>query len=145
MNSFKGIPHRLENIATINGIDYINDSKATNIDAVKVAIESYEKPIILILGGLAKGNDFVELLQFKNKIKCIITYGNAMEMIYDKLCLTFEVHKIILLQDAVKLSYQKAEAGEIVLLSPGCASFDQFSNFEDRGIKFAQWVKELGK
>ena len=145
MNSFKGIPHRLENIATINGIDYINDSKATNIDAVKVAIESYKKPIILILGGLAKGNDFVELSQFKNKIKCIITYGNAMEMIYDELCLTFEVHKIILLQDAVKLSYQKADAGEIVLLSPGCASFDQFTNFEDRGIKFAQWVKELGK
>jgi UDP-N-acetylmuramoylalanine--D-glutamate ligase len=144
MNSFKGIPHRLENIATINGIDYINDSKATNIDAVKVAIESYYKPIILILGGLAKGNDFADLLQFKNKIKCIITYGNAMEMIHDELSLTYEVYKIKLLQDAVKLSHQKAESGEIVLLSPGCASFDQFKNFEDRGIKFARWVKELG-
>ncbi len=144
MNSFKGIPHRLENIATINGIDYINDSKATNIDAVKVAIESYYKPIILILGGLAKGNDFADLLQFKNKIKCIITYGNAMEMIHNELSLTYEVYKIKLLQDAVKLSYQKAESGEIVLLSPGCASFDQFKNFEDRGIKFARWVKELG-
>jgi UDP-N-acetylmuramoylalanine--D-glutamate ligase len=144
MNSFKGIPHRLENIATINGIDYINDSKATNIDAVKVAIESYYKPIILILGGLAKGNDFADLLQFKNKIKCIITYGNAMEMIHDELSLTYEVYKIKLLQDAVKLSHQKAESGEIVLLSPGCTSFDQFKNFEDRGIKFARWVKELG-
>jgi UDP-N-acetylmuramoylalanine--D-glutamate ligase len=143
MNSFKGIPHRLENVATINGVDYINDSKATNINAVKVAIESYEKPIILILGGLAKGNDFAELLQFKNKIKCIISYGNAMEMINDELSLTYAVYKIKLLQDAVKLSRQKAESGEIVLLSPGCASFDQFKNFEDRGIKFAQWVKEL--
>jgi UDP-N-acetylmuramoylalanine--D-glutamate ligase len=143
MNSFKGISHRLENVATINGIDFINDSKATNIDAVKVAIKSYEKPIILILGGLAKGNDFAELLQFKNKIKCIITYGNAMEMIYDELYLTYEIYKIKLLHDAVKLSHQKAEEGEIVLLSPGCASFDQFKNFEDRGIKFTQWVKEL--
>lgn len=145
MHSFKGIPHRLENIATIDGIEYINDSKATNIDAVKVAIESYEKPIILILGGLAKGNDFAELLQFKNKIKCIVAYGNAKETIHEELSSTFEVSKIELLQDAVQLSNQKAVNGEIVLLSPGCASFDQFKNFEDRGIKFAQWVMELGK
>lgn len=145
MRSFKGIPHRLENIATIDGIEYINDSKATNIDAVKVAIESFEKPIILILGGLAKGNDFAELLQFKNKIKCIVAYGNAKEIICEELSSTFEVSKIELLQDAVQLSNQKAENGEIVLLSPGCASFDQFKNFEDRGIKFTQWVKELGK
>ena len=145
MNSFKGIPHRLENVATINGIDYINDSKATNINAVKVAIESYKKPIILILGGLPKGNDFAELLQFKNKIKCIIAYGSAMKMIHDELYLTYEVFKKYLLQDAVNLSYQKAVDGDIVLLSPGCASFDQFKNFEDRGIKFVQWVKELGK
>ncbi len=145
MNSFKGIPHRLENVATINGIDYINDSKATNINAVKVAIESYKKPIILILGGLPKGNGFAELLQFKNKIKCIIAYGSAMKMIHDELYLTYEVFKINLLQDAVNLSYQKAVDGDIVLLSPGCASFDQFKNFEDRGIKFVQWVKELGK
>ena len=145
MNTFKGIPHRLENIATIDGIEYINDSKATNIDAVKVAIESFEKPIILILGGLAKGNDFVELLQFKNKIKCIVAYGNAKEIIHEELSSTFEVSKIELLQDSVRLSNQKAENGDIVLLSPGCASFDQFKNFEDRGIKFAQWVIELEK
>ena len=145
MHSFKGIPHRLENIATIDGIEYINDSKATNIDAVKVAIESYEKPIILILGGLAKGNDFAELLQFKNKIKCIVAYGNAKETIHEELSSTFEVSKIELLQDAVQLSNQKAVNGEIVLLSPGCASFDLFKNFEDRGIKFTQWVRELEK
>lgn len=145
IHSFKGIPHRLENITTIDGIEYINDSKATNIDAVKVAIESYDKPIILILGGLAKGNDFAELLQFKNKIKCIIAYGSAREIIYQELSSIFEVNRIELLQDSVQLSYEKAENGDIVLLSPGCASFDQFTNFEDRGIKFAQWVRELGK
>jgi UDP-N-acetylmuramoylalanine--D-glutamate ligase len=145
MNTFKGIPHRLESIAIINGVEYINDSKATNIDAVKVAIDSYDKPIILILGGLAKGNDFSELLQFKNKIKCVITYGDAKEMIYDELHPTYEVHKIGLLKNAVELSYQKANMGEVVLLSPGCASFDQFKNFEDRGIKFTQCVQELVK
>ncbi len=145
IHSFKGIPHRLENIATIDGIEYINDSKATNIDAVKVAIESYEKPIILILGGLVKGNDFAELLQFKNKIKCIIAYGSAREIIYQELCSIFEVNMIELLHDSVQLSHEKAENSDIVLLSPGCASYDQFTNFEDRGIKFAQWVRELGK
>ncbi len=145
MQSFKGIPHRLEYITKINGIEFINDSKATNIDAVKVAIESYEKPIILILGGLAKGNDFAELMIFKNKIKQIIAYGDARELIHDELATTYTVSKTELLQDAVKLSFQKTAKGEIVLLSPGCASFDQFKNFEDRGIKFTQWVRELGK
>ncbi len=145
IQSFKGIPHRLESITEINGIEFINDSKATNIDAVKVAIESYEKPIILILGGMAKGNDFAELLQFKNKIKNIIAYGTAKEMIHEELSTAFTVSKIELLKDAVKLSFQKAGKGEIVLLSPGCTSFDQFKNFEDRGNKFAQWARELEK
>ncbi|NHZ86366.1 MAG: UDP-N-acetylmuramoyl-L-alanine--D-glutamate ligase [Planctomycetia bacterium] len=145
MNTFKGIHHRLESIATIDGVEYINDSKATNIDAVKVAIESFEKPIILILGGIAKGNDFSELLQFKNKIKNIISYGTAKDMIYNELSAIYEVEKINLLKDAVKLSFQKAKNGDSVVLSPGCASFDQFINFEDRGFKFTQWVNNLGK
>ena len=145
MQSFKGIPHRLEHITKLNGTEYINDSKATNIDAVKVAIESYEKPINLILGGLAKGNDFSELIIFKNKIKHIIAYGNARKMINKELSPTFDVSIIESLQDAVNHSSQVAKSGEIVLLSPGCASFDQFKNFEDRGIKFTKWVKELAK
>ncbi len=145
MQSFKGIPHRLESITKINGIEFINDSKATNIDAVKVAIESYKKPIILILGGLAKGNDFAELLKYRNNIKHIIAYGKAKKIIHDELYNTFDVSMIELLQEAVAISYAKATNGDIVLLSPGCASFDQFMNFEDRGIKFSQWVRELEK
>ena len=94
---------------------------------------------------MAKGNDFAELMKFKNKIKYIIAYGNARGMIQDGLSTTFIVNEIELLQDAVKLSFEKANVGEVVLLSPGCASFDQFINFEDRGIKFTQWVKELIK
>lgn len=143
MQTFNGIPHRLESIATINGIEFINDSKATNIDAVKVAIESYDKPITLILGGLAKGNDFSELLKYKDKIKSIIAYGSARQIIKQELSDTFNVTEIDLLKDAVTIGYETANKDEIVLLSPGCASFDQFRNFEDRGEKFTTWVKEL--
>jgi len=82
---------------------------------------------------------------FKNKIKHIIAYGDARELINEELATTYTVSKTELLQDAIKLSFQKTVKGEIVLLSPGCASFDQFKNFEDRGIKFTQWVRELEK
>ena len=143
IQTFKGIPHRLESIAIKNGIEFINDSKATNIDAVKVAIESYTKPIVLILGGLAKGNDFPELLNYKENIKEIIAYGSAMHTISQELSTTFNVTKVEALKDAVSTAYNLAVEGDIVLLSPGCASFDQFTNFEDRGLKFATWVREL--
>jgi len=143
IQTFKGIPHRLEHVATIDGIDFINDSKATNIDAVKVAIESYTKPIILILGGLAKGNDFPELLKYEDNIKSIIAYGDARQVIFNELSNEFKVQQTELLKDAVIIGYDIAHSGEIVLLSPGCASFDQFNNFEDRGEKFANWVNEL--
>jgi len=143
MKTFQGIPHRLEFVGNIDGIDFINDSKATNIDAVKVAVQSYEKPIVLILGGLAKGNDFAELVQFKDKIKCIIAYGDAKMVIHGELSSAFNVILSDLLQNAVKLGYNKAKRNEIVLLSPGCSSFDQFKNFEDRGIKYTEWVKAL--
>jgi len=145
MHNFSGIPHRLESIGNIDGVEFINDSKATNIDAVKVAIESYTNPIILILGGLAKGNDFPELLKFKNNIKSIIAYGDARHVIRQELSNDFNVQESTLLKDAVKIGYDMAEKGDIVLLSPGCASFDQFKNFEDRGEKFAIWTKQLNK
>ena len=141
MHSFNGIPHRLELVDTINGVDYINDSKATNIDAVKVALESYTKPIVLILGGLAKGNDFAELKKYKDNIKSIIAYGDARQTIVNELSNDFTVSEIESLEESVQVSKEIAVSGDIVLLSPGCASFDQFHNFEDRGEKFAMWVK----
>jgi UDP-N-acetylmuramoylalanine--D-glutamate ligase len=143
IRTFKGIPHRLELVATIDGIDFINDSKATNVDAVKVAIESYTKPIILILGGLAKGNDFSELLKYKDYIKSIIAYGDARKIIFNELSKKLKVQEIELLKDAVSIGHEIADSGDIILLSPGCASFDQFNNFVDRGEKFAAWVNEL--
>jgi UDP-N-acetylmuramoylalanine--D-glutamate ligase len=143
MNSFNGIPHRLELVDTINNVEYINDSKATNIDAVKVALESYSRPIVLILGGLAKGNDFAEIIKYKEHIKSIIAYGDARQMISNELSNDFDVAEIESLEESVKISKNIANSGDIVLLSPGCASFDQFNNFEDRGEKFTKWVKNL--
>ena len=142
IQSFKGIPHRLELVDNINGVKYFNDSKATNIDAVKVALESFNSPIILILGGLAKGNDFDDLKSYTN-IKCVIAYGDAKELIHRELSDNFNVEIVELLKDATSLSSEFADIGDVVLLSPGCASFDQFDNFEDRGSKFTKWVKEL--
>jgi len=143
MHSFKGIPHRLELVDTIDDVDYINDSKATNIDAVKVALESYSRPIVLILGGQAKGNDFAEIIKYKDNIKSIIAYGDARQMISNELSNDFDVTEIESLEESVNISKNIAESGDIVLLSPGCASFDQFNNFEDRGEKFTKWVKNI--
>ena len=141
--TFKGIPHRLEKVAEINGVEYINDSKATNIDAVKVALDSFPNPIVLILGGKAKGNEFAKLKDYSDKVKRIIAYGAAKELIYSELQSTFKISRVGPLKDAINLAHDEAILNDIVLLSPGCASFDQFKNFEERGEKFAQWVGEL--
>jgi UDP-N-acetylmuramoylalanine--D-glutamate ligase len=143
MRSFTGIEHRLEKVRIIKGVTFINDSKATNIEAVKVALESFDQPIILILGGKDKGGDFTRLEPFRNRIKSIIAYGDAGEKITADLSSVFQIRKINLLSEAVLESYNSATRGDLVLLSPGCTSFDQFIDFEDRGNKFKQWVEKL--
>jgi UDP-N-acetylmuramoylalanine--D-glutamate ligase len=143
MRSFTGIEHRLEKVRIIKGVTFINDSKATNIEAVKVALESFDQPIILILGGKDKGGDFTRLEPFRNRIKRIFAYGDAREKITADLSCVFQIRKINLLSDAVLESYNSATRGDLVLLSPGCTSFDQFIDFEDRGNKFKQWVEKL--
>ena len=143
MRSFTGIEHRLEKVGIIKGVTFVNDSKATNIDAVKVALESFNQPIILILGGKDKGGDFSRLEPFRNRIKSILAYGDAREKITADLFSVFQIHEFNLLSDAVRESYNLATQGDLVLLSPGCTSFDQFINFEDRGKKFKQWVEKL--
>jgi UDP-N-acetylmuramoylalanine--D-glutamate ligase len=143
MSSFTGIEHRLEKVGIIKGVTFVNDSKATNIDAVKVALESFNQPIILILGGKDKGGDFSRLEPFRNRIKSILAYGDAREKITADLFSVFQIHEFNLLSDAVHESYNLAAQGDLVLLSPGCTSFDQFINFEDRGKKFKQWVEKL--
>ena len=145
--TFKGIPHRIEFITTIMGVDYINDSKATNINSVIVAIKTYNKPIILLLGGVSKGVDFGLLLPHitNYNVKVILAYGEAGEQIKSALGDAVRLFIVNNLNSAVKNAHSIAQPGDIVLLSPGCASFDQFRNFEERGDFFISAVKALSQ
>ena len=143
--TFKGIPHRIEYVTTFMGVDYINDSKATNINSVIVAIKTYNKPTILLLGGVNKGVDFGLLIpHIKNSnIKTILAYGEASEQIKSAIGDAVRLFTINDLNSAVKNAHSIAQPGDVVLLSPGCASFDQFKNFEDRGNFFKSTVRAL--
>lgn len=137
------IEHRLEKVTDINGVTYINDSKATNVDSVKVALDSFSQPVILILGGKDKGGDFTQLIPHTHNTKAVIAYGQAREKIVAALEDAVRPVPVMGLKEAVTLSQELAGPGDIVLLSPGCASFDQFDNYEERGNKFKEWVREL--
>ncbi len=144
MSSFTGVPHRLERVMELNGVIYYNDSKATNVDAVKVALDSFENDIHLILGGKDKGGEFSQLLPHaQNKVKEIVAYGQAGEMISTALGDAVKLECVSSLRDAIEICHLRAVSGDIVLLSPGCASFDQFNNFEERGDTFKSILTEM--
>ena len=146
MSQFSGVPHRLEPIAEINGVTYINDSKATNLDAVQVALESFTQPIILLLGGLDKGGDFRSLLPHThNNLKEVIAFGQAKELILTTLRDAVRSTSVMDLKKALELAQNCSQPGDVVLLSPGCASFDQFENFEERGDHFRSLVTVMEK
>ena len=146
MSQFSGVPHRLEPIAEINGVTYINDSKATNLDAVQVALESFTQPIILILGGLDKGGDFRSILPHThNNLKEVIAFGRAKELILTTLRDAVRSTSVMDLKEALELAQNCSQPGDVVLLSPGCASFDQFENFEERGDHFRSLVTVMEK
>ena len=142
---FKGAPHRMEKVLTIQHVEYINDSKATNINATFFAIDSVKGPLVWIVGGVDKGNDYNELLPMvRKKAKAIICLGLDNE----KLRNTFESISEIFIEtqsmsEAVKIAYKVSEAKDTVLLSPACASFDLFKNYEDRGNQFKNAVRNL--
>ncbi|MBX2907071.1 MAG: UDP-N-acetylmuramoyl-L-alanine--D-glutamate ligase [Taibaiella sp.] len=142
---FKGLEHRLEFVATIRGVDFINDSKATNVNSVWFALESMDKPTILILGGQDKGNDYTEIMDLvRKKVKAIICLGVNNQPIHD--AFDSMVDTIIETNgaaEAVHAAYACAETGDVVLLAPACASFDRFNNFEDRGAQFKEAVRSL--
>ena len=145
LSHFKGAPHRMEKVLTIQHVEYINDSKATNINATFFAIDSIKGPLVWIVGGVDKGNDYNELLSMvRKKAKAIICLGEDNE----KLRNTFEsVSEIFIetqsMSEAVKIAYKVSEAKDTVLLSPACASFDLFKNYEDRGNQFKNAVRNL--
>src|ERR1700712_1798152 len=145
MGTFQGIEHRMESVGKISGISFINDSKATNVNSTWYALESMTSDVILILGGVDKGNDYGMLKDLvKHKVKSIVCLGKDNKRIHD----AFEdVVDIIVnttsAQEAAQTAYHLATKGDTVLLSPACASFDLFKNYEDRGRQFKQAVKEL--
>ena len=145
MRTFEGIPHRLEFIREREGVRYVNDSKATNVNAVWYALESFTEPIILIAGGVDKGNDYEEIAALvSSKVRGLITIGTAAERIEESLgdLVEFAV-RAGSMDEAVRVARGMARRGEIVLLSPACASFDMFRNFEDRGDAFRHAVMAL--
>lgn len=143
-STFKGVEHRLERFQSIRGVHFINDSKATNINSVWYALESMKTPVILILGGVDKGNDYNEIRQLvKDKVKAIVAIGIDNKPILDYFSDFKEVFDTNNIDDAVKTAYFLAEKGDTVLLSPACASFDLFENYKDRGLKFKEAVRKL--
>jgi UDP-N-acetylmuramoylalanine--D-glutamate ligase len=143
--NFTPIPHRLEWVGNINNVDYFNDSKATNIAAATAAIESFDNDLILILGGQDKGlTDFKQLIPImENRVKSIIAYGDAGLEIKNQLDGDFMVAFSEDFEDAFLSANNNSTPGDTVLLSPACASFDQFSNYEERGNKFVEIFTKL--
>lgn len=145
MGDFKNIEHRLEHVAKISGVNYINDSKATNVNSTWYALESVSNHVILIMGGVDKGNDYEMLKDMVHqKVKAIVCLGKDNKRIHEAfdddveiIVNTFSAH------EAVQVAYHLAKKGDTVLLSPACASFDLFKNYEDRGNQFKAAVKEL--
>lgn len=144
--SFKGLEHRLEHTRIVNGITFINDSKATNIDAMIAALSSFTKPVVLIAGGEDKGSDLsVAIRHLKDKVKVLVLLGEAAERMTHAWRNVVDNTKIAgSFEDAVHTAFKKAHAGDTVLLSPGCASFDMFKSFEERGEVFKEIVRGLG-
>lgn len=145
MSDFKNIEHRLEHVAKISGINFINDSKATNVNSTWYALESMPKGVVLILGGVDKGNDYSMLTELvKQKVKAIVCMGKDNQRIHEAFeGLVTEIVDTKSAPEAVYVSYHLAKKGDTVLLSPACASFDLFKNYEDRGDQFKKAVMEL--
>lgn len=143
--NFQGVEHRLEKVLKIHHVQYINDSKATNVNATYYALDSMSTPTVWIVGGIDKGNDYRELMPLvREKVKAIICLGldnskikDAFGNVVDLMVETFAM------SEAVKVAYKIAERGDTVLLSPACASFDLFENYEDRGNQFKEGIKNL--
>lgn len=145
LEDFKNLEHRLEFVATIRNVDFINDSKATNVNSTWYALESMIKPTVLIAGGVDKGNDYTLIKELVNsKVKAIICLGKDNEKLHQ--AFASEVGYIVdagSMEQAVQMAYNIAEKGDVVLLSPCCASFDLFENYEDRGKQFKRCVLNL--
>lgn len=145
LKTFKGASHRLEQVLQILKVDYINDSKATNVNAAYYALESMNRPTVWIVGGVDKGNDYSSLMHLvRQKVKAIICLGLDNDKLIDVFSPAVNLMvEASSMQEAVQAAYHLAEKGDAVLLSPACASFDLFENYEDRGNQFKEYVRQL--
>ena len=145
LTDFCGVEHRLEMVARIRGVDYINDSKATNVNACWFALQSIQTPIVLILGGTDKGNDYTEIAHLvRKKVHSLIFLGVDNRKLHDFFDgIVSQTEDARSMEEAVTKAYRLAKKGDTVLLSPCCASFDLFQNYEDRGDQFKQYVRNL--
>jgi UDP-N-acetylmuramoylalanine--D-glutamate ligase len=145
MSNFQGVEHRLEKVLKIQNVQYINDSKATNVNSVFFALDSMNSPTVWIVGGVDKGNDYHELMSLvREKVKAIVCLGVDNKKIIDAFGNVVDIMvEVSNMNDAVKMAQRLSEKGDTVLLSPACASFDLFESYEDRGRQFKQAVKNL--
>jgi UDP-N-acetylmuramoylalanine--D-glutamate ligase len=143
IESFQAVEHRLEFVATINGVDYYNDSKATNVDATAKAVAAFPSGIHLIMGGKDKNSDYTQLTSLlRARARAVYTIGSAAAKIESHLRGVVSIHSSETLEKAVAAAAAAARPGEVVLLAPACSSFDQFENYEHRGRVFKQLVEE---
>ncbi|NJB70799.1 UDP-N-acetylmuramoylalanine--D-glutamate ligase [Saonia flava] len=145
IENFQGAPHRLEKVLKIHHVQYINDSKATNVNATYYALDSMSSPTVWIVGGVDKGNNYMELMPLvREKVKAIICLGMDNSKIVDVFGNVVDlIVETYAMEEAIKVAYKIAERGDTVLLSPACASFDLFNSYEDRGDQFKEAVKSL--
>jgi UDP-N-acetylmuramoylalanine--D-glutamate ligase len=144
VETFENLEHRSETVATVRGVEFINDSKATNVNSTWYALESMTKPTVLILGGVDKGNDYSLIKDLvKEKVKAIVCMGIDNTKIHEAFDGVVKLINTGSAENAVQAAYELAAPGDVVLLSPACASFDLFKNYEDRGIQFKEAVKNL--
>jgi len=143
LSEFKGLPHRMENVGVVRGVTYYNDSKGTNVEATMMTLKGLDRPTVLIAGGHDKGGVFTKLIPMLGRVKAIVTIGEAAPLIEEALGAVVPIARARTMMDAVETAARTAQPGELVLLSPACASFDMFRNFEHRGEVFRECVKEL--
>jgi len=144
LNQYQGSAHRMEYVATIKDVDFYNDSKATNVAAVMRAVECFSKPVVLIMGGLDKGGNFKELRDAVSRhVKKLFVLGQAADLIRAALEGAIPTVTVSTMADAASQAYQAGSPGDVVLLSPGCASFDMYGNYAQRGDDFKESVAML--
>lgn len=145
LSSFRGLPHRMEFVAEVRGVSYFNDSKGTNVEATLMTLKGLERPTVLIAGGHDKGGDFTKLIPVLGNIKAVVTIGEAAPLIEEALSSIVPVARAATMKDAVEAASRTAQQGDYVVLSPACASFDMFRNFEHRGEVFKECVLSMQK